>query len=354
MLRRTFLFGAASIAALSHARATSVLTKIASPLVIADQPWEKGASRVQLLGHVIPPNDFQADWRMFAGYNYARTLLDNGSSDRLWAIEMLRADSPLGPWEKDPTAACVIDNCDGLGVYHDPFRGRYHALALQKNPTAARFATSPSGRNWTWLASSLAFGSGSMSLIRHQPFSPNNGNPFIAFGRGEVARTTNGIPWGERQVAISRSGDFSTWTILGSMQVFNTPDGGLTQPYGLCATSYGNKIVALLPWLHLNQAPHIDNSAGYVDAELVYATYPAGTNDTTGVTWHRTNTPFLPVGGSGDPDEGTVFPSSPVIYGDTAYFFYTAFKSPHGFQPPNHSSIMLATMPKSEFDALLV
>lgn len=326
------------------------LTKIASPIVVADQPWEKPFNRVQLFGSVLSPDESPyGDWRMWAIYHAYEIRDQNGAlKDRRWSLAMLRADDPAGPWEKDPASARLVDRCDAISLYWDGWGEVFRGYALNPAGGNNRFGTSVDGRNWSW--STLGRFTGSpLSLIRHQPLA--SGSPFICFGRLE----DNSGSFTKRRVGVIESGNFSSWSSAQPIAAFDTQDGGLTQAYNLSAKSYGNKVVGFVPWLTLDQHPGSggDNSTGDVDSHLVWCE-PSG-GSIIGATWHKASQPFIPRGTMpSDPDFGCILAAPPVIYDGTVYAFYTAFAGKHGYQPPDASSIMLATMPQSEFDALLV
>jgi hypothetical protein len=300
------------------------LTKHGFVLHGGTEPYEEPYNRVQIFGTCFKHVD---KWRMFYIYQYG----DDGVN-RLFNAAYAESDSAFGPFRKTQNSVfqgipCsrIISDVASWGVYFDQYVGRYRGAGIYY------FGESVNPVRWaTLLPFSSAPNDTSTSLIRHQPLSPNNGKPFIATVRA-AGTWANGTL---RRIGWHESGDFVTWSSKAVISQFDSPDGGWTQPYALQLTSYGDKIVGLLWWLHLDPTISGNNKYGTLDAELVWLNVPANATSIAGLTWNRTNTPFIAC--------------------DTAYIHYTAQSGIHGVPPgPNECQIALATMPKSELDTLI-
>lgn len=315
-------------------------TKLSAPIMVGGtEVWEEPYNRVQIFGSMLK---YMGKWRMFYMSQYGIAADGN----KLHNIGYAEADSPSGPWRKPVVgsrnglcSSVVLKDEDAFSCYFDTYAEKFRGLGTVNR------AESTNGVDW--LCSTVDYRGGPISLIRHQPFSPNNGFPFVATVRGEAI--VNGEA--KRRVAFVESGDWSTWSAKQYLSAFDSPDNYATQPYGLAMTSYGGKIIALVPWLHLDQG---SNQIGQVDAELVCTTPPANATSLSQCTWTRTYQPFLSCGASGSFDYGMVLPSSMVIEDGTVYIPYTAQKEKHGIVPaPGSMTIGLATMTQTQLDAAL-
>lgn len=330
-----------------NAPAITKPTKLASPVMVGgDKVWEEPYNRVQMYGSVLPP--INGRWRMYYIYQYGYSVVNGPLVNAAYA----EAANPAGPWTKPNIKTynglcgnAIIGDQPGLGVYYDHYVGMYRGAG------GFTFGESVNGAEWPVLN---IFPAGpkndtSVSLIRHQPLSPNSGNPFIATVR-EQGTWANGTL---RRAAYMDSGDFNAWSQKQVFTQLDAPDGW-DQPYASQLTSYGDKLLNLQWWLHLDNIPG-NNNIGVIDAELMYLTVPPGARYLSECgPWTRTYQPFLSAGAAGAMDAGGVQPAPIVIHDGTVYVFYTAWKQKHGITiQPNDLTIGLATMPQAEFDSIL-
>lgn len=319
------------------------LTKHGIVLQGGTESYEEPYNRVQVFGTCFK---HAGKWRMFYVYQHGLDPINGPQFHAAYAD----AESPTGPFRKPHSSVyqgipCsrIVSDVSSWGVYYDGYVGKYRGAGVYYRGESVN----PS--HWPTLNSfSSAPNDTSTSLIRHQPLSPNNGKPFIATVRAN-GTWANGVL---RRIGFHESGNFTDWTAKAAISQFDSPDGGWTQPYSLQLTSYGNKIIGLLWWLHLDQTISGNNKYGTLDAELVWLNVPANATSIAGLTWNRTNTPFIacdtPI------DAGIAAPAPLFIDGDTVYCHYTAQSGIHGVPPgPNECQIALATMPKSELDAII-
>lgn len=314
--------------------------KLTAPIMAGgEHVWEEPFNRVQIFGSMMK---YLGKWRMWFMWHYR--IDPSNPANKFHHIGYAEADTPAGPWKKivvgSRDGVCspvVMKNEDAFSCYFDTYAGKFRGMATKMR------VESHNGIDWSGPA--VDYPGGPISLIRHQAFASSK--PFIATVRGETI--VNGVAF--RRVAYVDSGDWVNWSSKQYITLFDSPDSGATQPYGLMLTSYGSKILGLVPWLHLDQG---SNQVGRVTAELVWTTPPAGATSLAQCTWTRTNQPFLECGEEGSFDYGMVLPTSMVIEGDTVYIPYTAQREKHGIVPaPGNMTIGLATMPKAELDAIL-
>lgn len=320
-------------------------TKLAEPILVGgSRPAQRPYNRVQAFSSLLPPDGFSDKWRLVFLWQYGQ---DYTTTNKLFNFGVAEADEAEGPYEI--TLDVSMPNQDAFPVYYDnivnPPRYRGAGISVKGESPNLHFWDTKPFTNGKF---------GPMSIIRHQPFSAGNGLPFIVTVRDELV--VNGVAL--RRVAFKDSSDFVTFSGCRNLPQFDTTDNGLTQPYGLMLTSYGNKIVGLLQHLELDQTPissiPSSNSIGKVSAELIWCEPSPTATQLSGLTWNRTYTPFLTYGGSGAFDEGMAMPCSMVIHEDTVYIPYTAQREKHGVVPaPGNMTIGLATMPKSELDEIL-
>lgn len=278
-------------------------TKVPHPVLTADQSWE-GLGLVS--ANSVP---LEVDGKIRLYYRYYG---DHIHDRHIAAAESYDGFnfSKIGPVLKGVPSFSVIHDDEYLGA------GRH------------TIGTSHDGMDWDTRDWPVSYPSNDTrtSLVKFQ-------GKYIAFVRSWVQR--DGIKI--RQVAVTTSRDFETWT---PKRVLVNPADPDVQPYGLSVTEYDGKLIGLLWWFHITPGT-VD--CGHVDAELIWSE--------DGDEWQRTHRPIIEPGLPFD--RGATYPAPIFIKGGMAYIYYTAVAVDHcAEKPPGSISVGLATIPTTTLEAL--
>ena len=333
----------------------------ANPLIVQDQPWEVG--HISVYGTVLQDPEtggFRCWYQASRGKSKVPDVSDGPVTVKYYACHAESEDGivwtkplvgpePFGEFERNNV---VLPGSHSICVIHtpdDPDPARRY-----KSAGGPLQAFSPDGIRWDASDWKYAVGKNDTgtSVVRW-------GGQWLAYVRNQEfdERPSGNL---QRAVAVTRSDDFVRWTPKETIWMTDAEDGyPWTQPYGLCASAYGDQLIAMLPLVCLEP---IDGNNALGDMEVQVMSSRDGRN------WHRVadRAVFL-AGGPGGPIEdrpwdNSVYPSSTLLtVDDEVRLYYSGTNGRHGegktpegkaAASKSRSGIGLATLPAERFVAV--
>ena len=322
-----------------------------NPLLTQDRPWEK--RYLQIYGTVLYEPDIDK-FRMW----YMASEREDAAPEMIICL----AESKDGiQWSKPHTGSielpnhpehnAVLANAHGLSVMKDlreldPSK-RYKGVGgdlLAFSPDGIHWVTetfTAAGQNDT--SSSTVFWKGAYHIfLRNQEWWKGTlWDHYRAFVRQKpfFSQTI-------REVALSTSTDYLHWTPKETILRADSRDGyPWTQPYGLSVTPYGDQLIGLLWFIHLDRIRD-NNKIGYQTIQLVVSR--------DGYHWNRVADRAVFLESSpGEWDRGQVIPgASLLVKDDQIYIYYTGSDIRHG-EGWGNMGIGLATLSSDRFLAIV-
>ena len=146
-----------------------------------------------------------------------------------------------------------------------------------------------------------------------------------------------------RGVGISVSQDFEQWTPKQLIWTTDKDDGyPWSQPYGLAVTPYGDQLIGIVWFIHLDKIEG-NNSVGGQDAQLLVSR--------EGRDWQRVADRATFLAPTPDTwDRGRIFPATTMfVKNDKVYIYYTGSPTRHGEGKWGATGIGLATIDADRF-----
>ena len=321
-----------------------------NPLIVQEHPWE--SRYVQVYGTILYDTEMDRFRMWYMASESAEntpeyTICYAESQDGIHWTKPFVGTAELPGYEKhnavlaDGHGLCVMKDLNET----DPTR-RYKGLGgeiLAFSPDGIRWATETfhsAGGNDT--SSSVVWWQGEyLAFIRNQEFWKDSIRDYVhayfldkPFVKGTI-----------REVAFSKSVDFHTWTPKETVFASDPQDGyPWTQPYGMAVTAYGDVLIGL-PWfIHLDRIKG-NQKIGSQDVQLAVSR--------DGRTWKRVADRALLLESTYDSwDCGRIFPGTTMVVKDgLVYIYYTGSDTRHG-EGWGRMGIGLATLPADRFLAL--
>ena len=322
----------------------------ANPVIVQGTPWEQ--RYMQMYGTVL----YDEEMNRFRAWYMA-----SESEEKKPETYICYAESLDGVhWNKPLVGAITLPG----HTQHNAVLAGAHGLCVMKDreePDPAKrykglggevLAFSPDGIHWTTetfqsagqndTSSSFVKWNGEyLAFIRNQ-------ERFRGSIREYTRLSTKNVPFLKdtiREVAFTTSPDFSTWAPKETIFTSDLHDGyPWTQPYGVAVSPYGDQLIGLIWFLHLD---HVigNNNQGAQKVQLIVSR--------DGRRWNRVadRAIFLETS-AGKWDRGRVYPStSLVLKDDQIYIYYTGSDTRHG-EDWGTVGIGLATLPADRFVAL--
>ena len=152
----------------------------------------------------------------------------------------------------------------------------------------------------------------------------------------------------DRRIAIMETKDWENFTQPELALQADALDIPLAEVYGMPVLSYEGYYIGLL-WLFQPPPRPVPGRAlyryegGHVDCQLAYSLNG----------WHfqrGLRDPFIPNGAPGEPDSGSVYPSSMIVDGDGSLLIYaSACTHEHAHKPPDSGSILAYRLRRDGF-----
>ena len=152
----------------------------------------------------------------------------------------------------------------------------------------------------------------------------------------------------DRRLAVMETKDWENFTRPELALQPDALDTPLAEAYGMPVLSYEDYYIGLL-WLYHPPPQPVPGGAlyrykgGHVDCQLAYSLNG----------WHfqrGLRDPFIPNGAPGQPDSGSVYPSSMVVDGDGSLLIYaSACTHEHARKPPDSGSILAYRLRRDGF-----
>ena len=317
----------------------------ANPLIVKEHPWEKRI--IEIYGTVMYDPDINKYRCWYLGNEYNNGIPDNPeypttveyytcyaeSNDGVHWTKPMVGPEKFGVHEKHNI---VIPGTHGFCVMRTPDdpnpKRRYKGLGGKV------FGFSPDGIHWDTRDLKYAVGKNDTSscVVRW------NGE-YLAYVRTQVDDPK--WPGVMRGVGLCVSKDFEHWTKKETVFTTDKEDGyPWSQPYGMAVTPYGDVLIGIVWFIHLDKIPN-NNSLGDQDAQLVVSR--------DGRVWNRVAdraTFFEPTPNTWD--QGRVFPGTTLfVKNNKIHLYYTGIDNRHG-EKGGTMGIGLATLPEDRFVAL--
>ncbi len=322
----------------------------ANPVIVQGTPWEQ--RYMQMYGTVL----YDEDTNRFRAWYMA-----SESEEKIPETYICYAESLDGVhWNKPPVGAITLPG----HTQHNAVLAGAHGLCVMKDreetdPTKRYkglggevLAFSPDGIHWTTdtfqsagqndTSSSFVKWNGEyLAFIRNQERFRGSIRDYTR----QKARKKLFFKETIREIAFSASSDFSTWAPKETIFTSDLHDGyPWTQPYGVAVSPYGDQLIGLIWFLHLDRVIG-NNNQGAQNVQLIASR--------DGRRWNRVadRAIFLETS-AGKWDRGRVYPSvSLVLKDDQIYIYYTGSDTRHG-EDWGTMGIGLATLPADRFVAL--
>ena len=172
--------------------------------------------------------------------------------------------------------------------------------------------------------------------VRWHPSPPD---PLTAVFRNEVRGSyviTTRPEGGDRRIAAIETRDWKSFSKPELILQTDALDAPLTQAYGMVVLPYEGYYLGMLWLFHCVPEPPTKYLGGHVDCQLSYSLNG----------WHfqrGLRDPFIPNGPPGDPDSGTVYPTSMVTLEDGSLRIYaSACTLEHGNVPAGDAGSLVA------------
>jgi len=315
----------------------------ANPVIVGDKPWEKRC--IEIYGTVLyDPNLGKFRCWYLAGES-PNAIPDTPDAPGLAEYYLCYAESNDGiHWTKP----MVGRGKRGSYSKHNIIIPRGHGFCVLPSPDdpdpGKRFkglggnmiGFSPDGVRWDVRPFNAAGKNDtSSSVVRWK-------GEYLAYVRNQ-GRWANGVM---REVAISTSRDFLTWTPKKTIFTTDKKDGyPWSQPYGLAVTPYGDLLIGIVWFIHLDKIKG-NNRLGDQDMQLLVSR--------DGRNWERVadRAPFIkPTAGTWD--QGRVWPGTTMfLKDDLVHIYYSGTNTRHGTGDWGRPGIGLATLPADRFVAL--
>ncbi len=322
----------------------------ANPIIVQDTPWEQ--RYLQMYGTVLYDEEIN---------HFRAWYMASESEEKTPETYICYAESLDGVHWIKPTVGTII--LPGH-TRHNAVLAGAHGLCVMKDreePDPAKrykglggevLAFSPDGIHWTTetfqssgqndTSSSFAKWNGEyLAFIRNQECFRGSIRQYTR----QNVRAKPFINDTIREIAFSTSLDFLTWAPKETIFTSDLQDGyPWTQPYGLAVTSYGDQLIGLVWFLHLDHV--IGNTKqGAQNIQLAISR--------DGRRWTRVADRAVFLESSPSKwDQGRVYPStSLVLKDDQIYIYYTGSDTRHG-EDWGKMGIGLATLPADRFVAL--
>jgi sialidase-1 len=312
-------------------------TKLDRPVLVGDQPWEKGGgSRLYGTVHYDPT---AGEFRMWYSRQYAT------SRDGLhWTKPVLDVVEQKGRWTNfvlpKSGGAVVVDDLEP-----DPAK-RYKALGAEPIAVGGFSAYySADGLHWTRYGEDRVLKVGSeLGHVIRDPATRKYFAYIRPYGPKYFPKNMNQ----KRLGAVTTSDDFVHWS---EMKVVLTPDAiddaWVTEPnqrtefYAMNGFAYGRSYLGIIPIFRVTQiretvGPGESKYDGPMEGQLI--------TSRDGLTWQRMaeREPVLPGGADFDRSIMNVA-VSPIVVGDEIWEYYTGLSTTHGGTiPPKRACVALA------------
>ena len=319
--------------------------KLASPVVVADRPWE--GDRVYIYGATLQDPDTGL-FKMWYGSTTGGLLYATSTDGLSWNKPAL----DVFPYQGQPTNLVWRNSAGGTVLYDvlepDPAQ-RYKALIAlsraQRKEGGFRGLYSADGIHWHNYPQYplIPFGTEMGNLIR-DPAT----HKYIAYVRPYWVALHPKSVLQKRIGAVTTSDDFLHWTPL---RVTLTPDAvddqwvadpdQRTEFYAMNGFPYGQSYLGVVPRFMIRRLipkPQKDQSSvdGPLEGQLIVSR--------DGLDWHRLpdRTPVIPSGTTFDQSIMNLA-AAPLVVGDRIYFYYTGINTTHGGPtPPKRIAVCLA------------
>ncbi len=322
----------------------------ANPVIVQDAPWEQ--RYMQMYGTVLydeETNHFRA-WYMASESQELKPETYICYAESLDGIH----------WIKPPVGSIALPG----HTRHNAVLAGAHGLCVMKDTResdpAKRYkgvggevlAFSPDGIHWT--------------TETFQSAEQNDTSSSAVWWRGDyLAYIRNQEPWKQsldefvrrfsvdqsiskrtiREVAFTASPDFLHWTPKETIFAADSKDGHpWTQPYGMAVTPYGDQLIALVWFIHLDRVKG-NTKIGDQDVQLAVSR--------DGRRWKRVADRAVFLESTANTwDRERVYPSTTMIVkDDRIYIYYSGSGARHG-EGWGNMGIGLATLPVDRFLAL--
>ena len=322
----------------------------ANPIIVQDTPWEQ--RYLQMYGTVLYDEEIN---------HFRAWYMASESEEKTPETYICYAESLDGVHWIKPTVGTIT--LPGHSRHNAVLAGA-HGLCVRKDreesDPAKRYkglggevlAFSPDGIHWTTetfqsagqndTSSSVVWWNGEyLAFIRNQERFRGSYREYTRLDSKKKPFLNDTI----RQIAFTASPDFLTWTPKETIFTTDLQDGyPWTQPYGLAVTPYGDQLIGLVWFLHLDHVLK-NNKQGTLNIQLV--------TSRDGRRWTRVadRAVFLE-SSTANWDRGRVYPStSLVLKNDQIYIYYSGSDTRHG-EDWGKMGIGLATLPADRFVAL--
>jgi len=315
--------------------------KLDKPVIMADKPWEKGRVYIYGTAHRDEATGKFRMWYSGGGMAYAES--DDGVNWTKPELDhVLRGGKPTNLLTEGTNVCFVIVDPDAAepdkkykaldNTGHHNFDGFYSADGLEWH----KYDKSPLVNYGSEISNGIRDPKTGLYYVYIRPFLPR----FFPGGNNKL----------KRLVAVTTSRDFVNWS---EPKVIIEPDRTddqwvgdevqRTEFYGMSGFAYGNQYLGLLPVFRITAIqdkthPTMSRYEGPIDAQLVFSR--------DGLTWHRTEERKAVIPTGPHPyDAGCIMnvASTPVIYNDEIYYYYTGLTTTHGgIAPEKAPTIALA------------